>query len=88
MIIALWQHRYSGFCWLGQFLLVNTLLDNTSFIRAEGEERAPKTYRQEFYLKLDIPRAVRAVTGLNFNAQFQDSTESNGPVPVAARSKA
>jgi hypothetical protein len=82
MTIALWQHRNSGFCWLGQFLLVNTLPDNTSLMRGEGGERAPKTYRQEFYLKLHVTRAVCAVTGLNFKAQFQDSTEAKGPVPV------
>jgi hypothetical protein len=27
-------------------------------------------------LKRQVSRAVRAVTGLNFNAQFQDSTEA------------
>ena len=78
MIVALWQYRYSEFCWLGQFLLVNTLPDNTFFIRGEGGEKAAKTYSQEFYLKLHVPRAVRAVTGLNFNAQFQDSTGARG----------
>ena len=46
------------------------------FIRWEGGGRAPKTYRQEFYLKLHFTRAVHVFIDLNFDAQFHDSTEA------------
>jgi len=42
MVVSLWQYHYSEFYWLGQLLLVNTLPDNTSFIRGEGGDWAPK----------------------------------------------